>query len=105
MRNRNVGHYELSRWFSLSYASWLTLPRVLMESMPDEWQGRMAALLFECHEAFPNQPNIGTRVHITQNRKLIKTPDWIINYRYPDLEVINKLRQEPIHGRPPHGTR
>lgn len=24
----------------LSYASWLTLPRVLMQAMPDEWQER-----------------------------------------------------------------
>ena len=29
---------RLSRWFGLSYASWLTMPRVMMEAMPEEWQ-------------------------------------------------------------------
>ena len=32
---------DLSNWFGLSYASFLTLPRVLMEAMPEEWQRKM----------------------------------------------------------------
>jgi hypothetical protein len=85
-------HEDLQLWFGLSYASWLTLPRVLMEAMPIEWQGKVAALLNEYDEAFPNQPDIGTRVQITQSGKLIKTPQWLINYRRPDREAIDKLR-------------
>ncbi len=85
---------DLQCWFNLSYASFLTLPRVFMEAMPVEWQDRIAALLKEYEAAFPNQPDIGTRIQITQNGKLIKTPEWLINYRHPDREMIQKLRGE-----------
>lgn len=84
---------ELSCWFGLSYASFCVLPRVLMEAMPDEWQRQMAKLLNEYDDAFPNQPDIGTRVQITKDKKLIKTPDWLINYRHPDRKAIDALRE------------
>ena len=83
---------DLDCWFNLSYASWLTLPRVLMRAMPEEWQVKMAQLLFEYDAAFPNQPDIGTRVQITKAGKLIKTPEWLINYRRPHYDKINELR-------------
>ena len=86
------GRDALWHWFGSSYASYLTLPRVLMHDMPDEWQGKMAALLEEYDETFPNKPNIGTRVQTTQAGKLIKTPEWLINYRYPDRAAIDRLR-------------
>ena len=86
------GHNKLHQWFELSYASFLTLPRVLMYEMSDEWQGKIADLLNEYDETFPNQPNIGTRVQITQDGKLIKTPEWIINYRRPDYDKIKELK-------------
>jgi hypothetical protein len=84
---------KLQCWFGLSYASFLTLPRVLMQAMPIEWQNKMADLLREYEEAFPNQPDIGTRVQITDERgHLIKTPEWLLNYRHPDRETIDGLR-------------
>ena len=89
----NPGEQELWLWFGLSYASFLVLPRVLMHEMPDDWQWRMAALLREYGETFPNQPDISSRVQITQQNKLIKTPGWLINYRHPDKEKINSMRQ------------
>jgi len=85
---------SLPLWFGLSRASWLTLPRVLMQAMPKSWQRRMANLLFEYDEAFPYQPDIGTRVQITKNGKLIKTPEWLLNYRCPDQNMINSLRKQ-----------
>ena len=84
---------DLQFWFGLSYAFWLTIPRVLMEAMPCDWQKDMARLLFEYNSFFPNQPDLGTRVQITQNNKLIKTPEWIINYRHPDVVKIRELRE------------
>lgn len=87
---------DLSCWFGLSYASFLTLPRVMMEAMPEEWQKKMAVLLNEFDDAFPNQPDIGTRVQITQNGKLIKTPEWMINYRHPDYAIINHIKNRPL---------
>lgn len=84
----------LQSWFNLSYASWLTLPRVLMEAMPIEWQDEMAALLNEYDETFPNQPEMGTRVQCTHNEKLIPTPDWLSNYRHPDKQMIDQMREK-----------
>ena len=85
---------DLQAWFGLSYASWLTLPRVLMEAMPDDWQERMAVLLNEFGDAFPNQPDLGTRVQVTQGGKLIPTPSWLTDYRHPDRSVIDSIKGE-----------
>ena len=87
------GSEALQCWFNLSYASFLVLPRVVMEAMPIEWQDRMAALLQEYDEAFPNWPEgIGSSVRITKDGKLIPTPEWLLNYRHPDRDAIEKLR-------------
>lgn len=91
MPNRS-GYNDLWLWFGPSYASWLTIPRVLMHEMPDEWQGKMAALLNEYEEAFPNQPDLGTRVQCTRGGRLTRTPDWMLSYRHPQRNEINKLR-------------
>ena len=90
------GRDDLSAWFGLSYASFLTLPRVFMEAMPDAWQGRMAALLNEYQSAFPNQPDLGTRVQVTDgDGRLVKAPRWLLNYRHPDRDAIDACRAEP----------
>ena len=86
------GRHALSCWFGLSYASWLTIPRVLLEAMPDEWQGRLAELLYEYNEVFTNQPDSGTRVQITKSGRLVATPDWIKNYRHPDTDTIESMK-------------
>jgi len=84
---------KLQCWFNLSYASYLTLPRVLMEAMPQEWQDKMADLLFEWDKTYRNWPDgISTRVQITKNGRLTKTPDWLLNYRHPDLDEIERIK-------------
>ncbi|MFA6271093.1 MAG: hypothetical protein WC657_07870 [Candidatus Paceibacterota bacterium] len=50
---------SLSLWFELSYAQFLTVPRLVMESMPAEWQNKMAALLQEMDETFDWRPSEG----------------------------------------------
>jgi hypothetical protein len=76
-------------WFGLSYASWMTIPRVLMEAMPVEWQDKMAKLLEEYEDAFPNRPDIGTRVQaVGSDGKLTCIPEWLKNYRRPDTHAI-----------------
>ena len=90
------GADHLSCKFSLSHASFLTIPRVLMEAMPDEWQERMATLWDEYGDAFPNQPDISSRVQITCDGKLIKTPHWLVNYRHPDLFDIQRLKPRTV---------
>lgn len=97
------GYDALWLYFGLSRASFLTLPRVLMHEMPDEWQATMARLLDEYHETWVNWPDgIGTRVTATECGKIIKTPDWIIQYRHPDYETIAKLRSPAVVPRERH---
>ena len=89
----NEGYEALWLWFGLSRSSWLTLPRVLMHAMPDAWQGAMAKLLQDGDEIFQNMPAQGYRVQVTDMAgRLIKTPEWLINYRHPNRRMIEKIK-------------
>lgn len=82
---------DLRAYFGLSYASWLTIPRVLMEAMPDNWQRRAARLLHEYSDAIKNPPPYGTTVRVTRDGKIVKAPEWLINYRHPDREALKEV--------------
>lgn len=53
------GFSSLHLWWELSYASYLTIPRSVMQSMPDPWQAKMAALLNELDETIDWRPRNG----------------------------------------------
>ncbi len=94
--SERTGYARLWLWFGLSRASFLTMPRVLMHEMSDEWQMKMAALLEEYDSTWVNWPDdLGTSVRITDGGKIIKTPDWITNYRHPYRDTIAALRNTP----------
>lgn len=57
----------VSLWFGLSYANFLTLPRLVMESMPLQWQRTMARLLWEMDDTFDWRPVDG-RYMVTYKR-------------------------------------
>lgn len=88
------GHDALWLWFGLSYAGWLTLPRVMMHEMPDDWQRRMAALLNEWDEAWDlnKLPPMEMTVTMKEGGRFVATPDWLHNYRHPDRKSIAALR-------------
>ncbi|BAK75788.1 hypothetical protein NH8B_0956 [Pseudogulbenkiania sp. NH8B] len=88
----NAGKEALWFWFGCSRASFLTLPRVMMHAMPDQWQCQMAELLEQYDNTFPNQPDIGTRVQAVQGTRLVKFPEWVLNYRHPDHAAIDATR-------------
>lgn len=46
-------------WFELSYAQFLTIPRLVMQSMPPEWQIKMVVLLKELDDTFDWRPEEG----------------------------------------------
>lgn len=98
MNNKDIiiskeGYDELWLWFSLSYASWLTLPRVLMHEMPDEWQMKMAMLLREWDETWIDTGTDATPiVSLKKGGKFIKVPEWIKNYRHPDKKMIEGFK-------------
>jgi hypothetical protein len=84
---------DLQCWFGLGRASWCTIPRVLMEAMPEEWQRRAAILLHEYSEAFPDGTSLPTPyVQARVDGKITHWPDWITNYRHPDRAAIDGLR-------------
>lgn len=93
-KTTNDGHQKLWGWFGLSYASFLTLPRVLMHAMPDEWQGKMADLLDEYDEAFNRSGFPDTTVRAVRDGKLVAMPDFLKQYRRPDQEEIAACKRK-----------
>ena len=55
-QNTNLGERieteAIHGFFGLTYASYLVLPRVLLQSMPDEWQTAFVRLVEQLHDAF-----------------------------------------------------
>ena len=87
------GYDRLWLWFGLSRASWLTMPRVMMHEMPDEWQNKMAELLEEWDETWDSHEMPSPSVSAKDDRnKFTRWPSWLLNYRHPDKREINKLR-------------
>ena len=50
----------IHHFFNLTYASYLVLPRSILQSMPDEWQRRFVMMLDEIEARFGNFPEVGT---------------------------------------------
>lgn len=92
---------KLWGWFELSYAGFLTLPRVLMHEMPLKWQNDMAKLLNEYDSTFNRMDDVETRVVFTKDGRFIKGPRWLCNYRYPNKSEITKLKKNCSKNRPP----
>jgi hypothetical protein len=46
----DLDHEAIHLWFELTYASYLTIPRSILQSMPDEWQRQFVLLLEQCRE-------------------------------------------------------
>ena len=86
------GYENLWKWFRLSRASWLTLPRSMMHEMPDDWQKHMAELLNEWDETWTYGCMPDPHVVAKSNGKFCKWPDWLLNYQHPDRVLINSLR-------------
>lgn len=70
----------IHHWFGLTYASYLVLPRSVLQAMPPEWQGRLVALLDEASELV-ELPNDNYTVTLRQCGKFVRDP--FANYRHP----------------------
>lgn len=85
---------SLASFFGLSYASWLTLPRVLMEDMNERWQRSFGNLLKEFAEEFPNV-DLTTRVSLVNRQgKFRKMERWLNQYRHPDKMKLEEARRK-----------
>lgn len=67
-------------WFSLSYASWLTIPRVSLQEMPLDWQARFFSLLDEAEEHHGLEVPNGLSVVRKHKGKFVENSHWN-NYR------------------------
>jgi len=93
------GYDELWLWFGCSRASWLTLPRAMMHEMPDEWQAKMAKLLFEWDETWDTDEFPAPTVTGRDNSGKFKKYDRRLTYyRHPDKQFIHSLmvKNKPI---------
>jgi hypothetical protein len=87
------GRERLWNWFGCSRASWLTMPRVMMHAMPEDWQERMAALCEEWDATWDSDSMPSPVVIAVGERgRFAKWPEWLLNYRHPDHSEIERLR-------------
>jgi hypothetical protein len=76
-------------WFGLSYSNYLTLPRTLLQSMPDEWQHRFVACLNELQAAFAHVPQAaGYKVEPAVEREVCDLTD-------DELKKIGYTKNDP----------
>ncbi|HBK2581920.1 TPA: hypothetical protein LGJ93_001246 [Escherichia coli] len=85
---------DLQLWFGLSYAAFCVMPRVFMVAMPQEWQEKMAQLLFEYDDTIKTNVCGVHSCFVTprdKNKRFMKMPDDILNYRHPRREFIESF--------------
>lgn len=56
---------SIHTYFGLSYANYLTVPRVALDAMPSEWQAKFTALLEELDETIDWRPERGQQYRCT----------------------------------------
>jgi hypothetical protein len=49
----------IHEWFELSYSQYLTIPRSVLQSMPEEWQERFVECLNQLDESIEWRPENG----------------------------------------------
>ena len=61
----------IHEFFGLTYASYLVLPRSVLQSMPDEWQQKFVSLLNQIPETIDEdwEPEGGYRVRALDDKK------------------------------------
>lgn len=83
-------------WFELTYAQYLTVPRSLLQAMPEEWQAKFVALLEEFEGQFPDwRPTEGRYWVTLKDRKGRFTRDPFADYRHSNWtpETVKNLRK------------
>lgn len=86
---RKVEGDVIHNWFELSYAQYLTIPRSVLQSMPDEWQQRFVKCLEELDETIDWRPKSG--------RYWVKLKDDDGKYVHDDLMDYERGRRKIPH--------
>lgn len=64
-------------WFGLSYASWLVVPRIALQSMPEGWQHQFFGMLNELEEELEHPEgykDLEFTVRLRKYGKFVKSP-------------------------------
>jgi hypothetical protein len=77
--------------FGLTYASYLVLPRSVLQHMPLEWQRRFLAMLDE----LPAAAREGAYWVRRKDERGRFAPDPLAQYRHPDREMLERLFAAP----------
>lgn len=81
-------------WFGLTYANFLTLPRVILEAMPYHWQMLMVKLLEELNDTFDWMPEgCQLTVSFKEGQQFAKLPERLFGYRRPDYSWLDSIKK------------
>lgn len=81
----------INEWFELSYAQFLTVPRIILENMPYEWQVAMKKLLDEMDSTFDWHPKEGRYwVRLRDGEGRFSAPD-LCEYRHGSVEHLRTV--------------
>lgn len=91
-QNKDGVFYEspIHVWFELTYAEFLTVPRLVLESMSFEWQEKMANLLDEIDETFDWRPEEGRYWVKLRDANGCFSHAPLNNYRHGSVEHLRK---------------
>ena len=78
--------------FGLTYASYLAVPRSLLQEMPAEWQHEFTRLMDAFNDAFPGH-DAEYAVFLRGERSRFER-DPLRNYRHPDGRAIEAARAD-----------
>lgn len=94
--NTETKHFDspIHNWFELSYAQYLTIPRSIMEAMPEEWQLRMTKCLEELDEKFEWRPKEGRYWVQLKDNNGRYVSDPLREYRHPDKKYIQLINNQ-----------
>jgi len=85
----------IHNWFELSYAQYLTIPRSVLQEMPNEWQKRFVQCLEELDSTLDWRPKDGCYWVKLKDGKGQFKKDRFMNYRYPT--EIPKVKHGKVH--------
>lgn len=77
-----AGAESIHHWFGLTYASYLVLPRVSLQTMPAEWQEKFVTLLQEMSDTVETEPEGGNYFVYVRNGKGQFISDPFSQYRH-----------------------
>lgn len=89
-------HEPIHGAFGLTYASYLVMHRLLMQSMPVEWQRKFVQLCDEYWEVWDcTKADLNFVVQVRDERGRF-TDDALRQYRRPSVGLVESVRQQDI---------